>query len=116
MGQALGRRCFAWIALVWSVTSPACVTVMSHSYSNAVPTRNPVVSRSGWDYGVLRLSQPTMENVVLNLAREIGSRCAGAPLTNVQTTLALRDYVVVQVYRVRLTAECAGAKEMPGLE
>jgi hypothetical protein len=105
------RTKFVLTAVVlFALSSQACVSVLSHSYSNPSTEHPPFVSESDWDYGVLHLSHPAVENVVLKLERKIATPCARGPLLNVQTTLTLRDFLFFQVYSVRLTAECVGAQ------
>ena len=100
--------------LLSALALPGCVTVLSHSYSNASVSNasvehRPFVSESKSDWGVLRLTIPTIENIVLDLEQRIGVACPGGRLINVQTTLALREFLVVQIYSVRLTAQCMAA-------
>jgi len=48
-----------------------------------------------------------IENLVVDLTHSLEASCAGAPLVNVQTKVYVREFVLFQIYTVRLTAACS---------
>jgi len=99
------------------LAASGCVFVSSHSYAYTQIDRRPPISESDWTYGVLHLTAPLIENLVVDLTHSLERRCGGAPLANVQTKLVLRELVLVQFYSVQLTGTCgsppAGALAPP---
>jgi hypothetical protein len=93
------------LALISLLAAPGCVFVSAVSYSNVTPKMAAPVPASDWTLGALHLTEPGIEGVVSSLNRKIGPACP-AGLANVQTVVTTRDYLVVQVYGVRLTAQC----------
>ena|SRR5664279_2590749 len=92
--------------LLWSVTNSACVGVLSHSYSYVTVDRRPTVSETDWTSGFLHLTEPAVETIVVDLTHRLEASCGGRSLVNVQTKLTLREFVLFQIYTVRLSGGC----------
>jgi hypothetical protein len=95
------------LAMLSAATLQGCVFVLAHSYSNVAVDRRPIVSQSDWDYGILHLFEPGVEDLTVDLTHRIETTCAEGKLVNVQTKVIMREFVLVQIYSVRLTAQCA---------
>jgi hypothetical protein len=96
-----------------------CAVVLSHGYSDVVPNNRPTLSESDWTWGVLRLTEPMVEDLVIDLTHGMEAHCRPrSKLENVQTKLMLREFVLFQIYSIRLTAQCSApvpdqGKELP---
>ena len=83
-----------------------CVFVLSHSYTYTAVDRRPPVSAADWTTGFFHLTEPLLENLVVDLTHELEANCAGAPVLDVQTKVYERELLVVQIYTVRLSGVC----------
>jgi len=102
------RRLVGGIAIAMVLNLQGCAVVLSHGYSDVVPNNEPTLSESDWTWGVLRLTEPMVEDLVIDLTRGMEARCRPrSKLENVQTKLMLREYVLFQIYSIRLTAQCS---------
>ena len=102
-------------ALVAATTLSGCIWVVSHSYSYVEVDRRPPVSRSDWTATFLHLTEPLVENVVVDLTHQLETQCAGAPLVNLQTKVFVHELVLFQIYRVRLSGYCGSAPPRPAM-
>jgi hypothetical protein len=84
-----------------------CVGVLSHSYAYTEIDRRPEISDSDSTTSFFHLGEPLIENLVVDLTHSLEASCAGAPLVNVQTKVYVREFVLFQIYTVRLTAACS---------
>jgi LPS sulfotransferase NodH len=94
------------VALVVA-TGSACVGVLSHSYSYVTVDRRPTVSETAWTSQFLHLTEPAVENLVVDLTQRLETSCQGRSLINVQSKLTMREFILFQIYSVRLSAGCA---------
>src|SRR4051812_29063809 len=96
----------ALLALTLSTSTLAlsgCVGVLSHSYGYTVVDRRPSLSFTDWTGGFLHLTEPVIEDLVVDLTHDLEKSCAGVPLENVQTKVFIREFILFQIYTVRLT-------------
>src|SRR5215471_18574808 len=104
------------LPLVFAATAVAgagCVGVLSHSYSYVQMDPRPPISESDWTSGFLHLGEPLLENLVIDLTHHLEKTCAGAPVINLQTKVFVREYVLVQIYTVRLSGVCGPPSATP---
>ncbi len=83
----------------------ACVKIMSSSIANSNKVVQGVtVSAQTTDIGFLELVAPNglTQNATLGLA----SQCTSGKFTNATTELSLRDFVIVQLYEIDVSAIC----------
>ncbi len=88
-------------------TASGCVGVLSHSYSYVTVDRRPTVSETDWTSGFLHLTEPLVENIVVDLTHRLEESCEGRSLVNVQSKLTVREFILFQIYSVRISAGCA---------
>jgi hypothetical protein len=62
------------------------------------------VTTSASDYGILGLTIPSGLTGTAN--SQLAAQCQSGNLTNVQTELSMRNFIVVQLYDVTATASC----------
>jgi hypothetical protein len=86
-----------------------CVFVLSHSYTYTSVDRRPPLTATDWTTGFFHLTEPLLENLVVDLTHQLESDCAGAPVLDVQTKVYERELLVVQIYTVRLSGVCGTA-------
>ena len=84
-----------------------CVFVLSQSYAYKEIDRRPEISDSDWTASFFHLNEPVIEPLVVDLTRSLEASCAGAPLVNTQTKLYVREFLLFQIYTVRLTGACS---------
>jgi hypothetical protein len=104
------RRHVGWIATAIAIVLDlqGCAVVLSHGYSDVVPNNRPTISESDWTWGALHLTEPMVEDLVIDLTRGMEAHCRrSSKPENVQTKLMLREFVLFQIYSVRLTAQCS---------
>jgi outer membrane protein OmpA-like peptidoglycan-associated protein len=80
-----------------------CVVIRSSAISGREHTGQPV-SASSSGYGILRLTAPYGLTTAVNA--QLVSQCPSGKLTNVQTQLSMRDFLLVQLYAVSGSALC----------
>ena len=93
---------WAVIAICMCVTLSGCVTLHSSSISGRSGGCQSTKVTAG-DYGILHLTTP--DNLTEAANSQLVSQCPGK-LTNVQTELSMREWIVVQWYTVSSTAVC----------
>ena len=92
-----------WLTVSWMfVALSACVGLRSSSISSRSGAGQGVSAEAG-DYGILHLTSP--DNLTQTASSQLASKCQGK-LTNVQTQLAMREWVIIQWYTVDATAVC----------
>jgi hypothetical protein len=94
------------IAMVTLISS-SCVSVLSHSYAYVGPDPRPMVWQSDWTATFLHLTEPLIENSVVDLTHGMEKTCKGGSLGNVQTTVTIREFLLFQIYSVRVSGACA---------
>ena len=92
----------AVIALGMSVMISGCVVLQSSAISDRSGGGQSATAEVG-DYGILHLTSP--DNLTETASSQLVSKCQGK-LTNVQTELTMREWVLVQWYTVSATAVC----------
>ncbi|HEX4405844.1 MAG TPA: hypothetical protein VH560_13495 [Polyangia bacterium] len=102
------RSTFVGLTCLGALLLQGCLSVLSHSYSGVALNRHPSVSATDSTWGFLHLTEPLIENLVVDLTHKLEDGCLGASLENVQTKLTIREFVLFQIYDVRLSAQCAG--------
>jgi hypothetical protein len=80
-----------------------CVFLRSSSISDRSGGGGQTVRVSTGDYGILHLTTP--DNITEAANSQLISQCQGR-LTNAQTELAMREWILVQWYTVSATAVC----------
>jgi outer membrane protein OmpA-like peptidoglycan-associated protein len=81
----------------------ACVAIKSSVISERIG-EGQAVSASSDDYGFLYLTTP--DGLTTKVSSQLVSRCPGGELTNVQTELSMRNFLLVQLYNVSAAALC----------
>ncbi len=81
----------------------ACVLIHSGSISESNGGGNAVRSAYS-DYGILYLSAPA--NLTSGANAALASQCQSGMITDVQTELSMRDWLIVQYYTVTTAAVC----------
>ena len=80
-----------------------CVWLRSSAISDRAGSGQTVRISTG-DYGILHLTTPDGITEAANSA--LVSQCQGGKLTNAQTELAMREWILIQWYTVNSTAVC----------
>jgi hypothetical protein len=92
-----------WVSVSWMcVALSGCVVLSSSAISDRSGGGQSVTAKAG-DYGILHLTSP--DNLTETASSQLVSKCQGK-LTNVQTELTMREWVVVQWYIVSASAVC----------
>lgn len=89
--------------LVLGVSLSACVFVRGSAISESAGGGSPVHTEYS-DYGILYVTAPTNITSAANTA--LASQCQTGRLTDVQTELSMRDWLVVQYYTVTVAGVC----------
>jgi len=93
----------AVIATWMCVALSACVVLKSSAISDRSGGGGQSVTAEAGDYGILHLTSP--DNLTQTASSQLVSKCQGK-LTNVQTELTMREWVIIQWYVVSATAVC----------
>lgn len=93
---------WAVIATFLCVTLSGCIFLRSSAISDRSGGGQSASVEAG-DYGILHLTSP--DNLTEAASSQLVSKCPGK-LTNVQTELYMREWVLVQWYTVSATAVC----------
>jgi hypothetical protein len=88
-----------------------CVFMVSHSYTYQAVDRRSPISATDYSTSFFHLTEPLVENLVVDLTHELEATCAGAPLLDVQTKVYERELLLVQIYTVRLSGVCGPAPQ-----
>jgi hypothetical protein len=80
-----------------------CVWLRSSAISNRAGSGGQTVRVSTGDYGILHLTTP--DGITEAANSQLVSQCQGK-LTNAQTQLAMREWILIQWYTVNSTAVC----------
>jgi hypothetical protein len=67
------------------------------------------VWQSDWTATFLHLTGPLIENLVVDLTHGMEATCKNGRLGNLQTTVMIREFILFQIYSVRVSATCAPA-------
>jgi hypothetical protein len=96
---------FKSILLVLPVLLSGCSTIQSTSVSNVSKGSGQRITGSDSASGYFRLFTPAIDDLTEGLIVKMGKACDGQ-LANVQTTLSMREMIVMQSYTVSVTANC----------
>ncbi len=94
------------IAISLSVISMAlsgCVLIESSSITGR-PGAGKTVSTSASDFGILGLTLPNALTTTAN--SQLATQCQNGKLSNVQTELSMRNFIVAQLYDVSVSGVC----------
>ena len=80
-----------------------CVWLRSSSIADRAGSGGQTVRVSQGDYGILHLTTP--DGITEAANSQLVSQCQGK-LTNAQTELAMREWILIQWYTVTSTAVC----------
>jgi outer membrane protein OmpA-like peptidoglycan-associated protein len=94
---------FVAMGLALSVWFSACVWIQSSTIGETTGTGSAVSAVSS-DYGILRLSKP--EGLTAAANADLAKQCSSGLLTNVQTQLSMREWLIVQYYTLSANAVC----------
>jgi hypothetical protein len=100
------RRGIVIVVALLTCGNSACVAVLSHSYAYTAVDRRPTVSETDSSVGYFHLTEPVIETSVIDSTRELEKRCGGHNLVNVQTNVTMREFLLIQLYTVRVSAIC----------
>jgi hypothetical protein len=100
MKKPVVRLC---LILALSVSLSACVFVRSSSISESAGGGSPVHTEYS-DYGILYVTAPTSITASANSA--LAGQCQTGRLTDVQTEMSMRDWLIVQYYTVAAAGVC----------
>src|SRR5271166_5850526 len=87
--------------LALSVTLSGCIVIESSAISERTSAGSQPVSTSVSDYGVLALSVPN--GLTQQANSQLASQCQSGKITNVQTELSMRNFIVVQLYNISVS-------------
>jgi outer membrane protein OmpA-like peptidoglycan-associated protein len=96
--------------IIISAIFEGCVAIKSSVISER-STGGQAVSASSDDYGFLRLTAPYGLTTKVN--SQLVSQCPNGELTNVQTELSMREFILVQLYSLSAAALCYVAPPPP---
>jgi len=88
--------------VVMCVALSGCVVLRSSAISDRSGGGQSATAEAG-DYGILHLTSPN--NLTEAASSQLVSKCPGK-LTNVQTELFMREWILIQWYTVDATAVC----------
>jgi hypothetical protein len=92
-----------WMTVSWMcVALSGCVMLRSSAISDRSGGGQSVTAEAG-DYGILHLTSPN--NLTETASSQLVSKCQGK-LTDVQTELTMREWIIIQWYVVSATAVC----------
>jgi hypothetical protein len=95
---------FFTIAVGACLSLSGCVLIYSSAISERSGSGSPVTAAFS-DYGILHLSEPA--NLVSATNAALLTQCQSGQLTNVQTELSMRDWLLlVQYYTLTANALC----------
>jgi hypothetical protein len=94
---------FVLSMLAMCLTTSGCVVIESSAISDRTAT-GQVVNASVSDFGILRLTVP--QNLTGAANSQLVTACPSGKLSNVQTELSMRDFLIVQLYRITADATC----------
>ena len=94
---------FRSLALGVCLFLSACVFIHSGAISESTGGGSAVQSEYS-DYGILYLSVPT--NLTSGANGALAAQCQSGMLSDVQTELSMRDWLIVQYYTVTTAARC----------
>jgi outer membrane protein OmpA-like peptidoglycan-associated protein len=98
------------VLIIISTMLLGCVVIQSSAISGR-RAGGQAVSASTSDYGILRLTVPYGLTTKVN--SQLVSQCPSGELTNVQTELSMRDFLLVQLYNLSAGALCQAAPPPP---
>jgi len=92
-----------WLTVSWMcVVLSGCVTLKSSAISERSGGGQSATTEAG-DYGILHLTSP--DDLTQTASSQLVSKCQGK-LTDVQTELTMREWIIIQWYVVSATAVC----------
>ena len=94
---------FRSLALSVCLLLSACVFIHSGAISESTGGGSAVQSEYS-DYGILYLTAPT--NLTSSANGALAAQCQTGMLSDVQTELSMRDWLIVQYYTVTTAARC----------
>jgi len=80
-----------------------CIMIQSSSISGSAGPGTAVTGQAN-DMGILHLSVP--QNLTQTANSQLLSGCASGKVTDVQTELSMRDFILVQMYKVSASGVC----------
>ena len=92
-----------FLLAIVSLMYSGCVVIQSSAISQRGEAGQPI-SANASDYGILRLSAPY--GLANQADTQLAAQCANGELTNVQTELSMRDFLIVQLYNLSAAALC----------
>jgi hypothetical protein len=97
------RRLTLGIIAVTLVALSGCVVIESSAISETQGKGSAVTAETD-DMGILRLSIPP--NLTHKANAALLAQCARGKLTDVQTELSMRDFLIIQLYHVSAEGIC----------
>ena len=91
------------VGTLLSISLSACVFIHSSTIGQSTG-RGSAVSAVDSDYGILRLTKP--QGLISTANTDLLKQCQSGLLTDVQTQLSMRDWLIVQYYTVTTAARC----------
>ena len=98
-----GMRGLMAAVIVMALTTSGCIMIHSSSISDSAKS-GPGVTTTASDIGILHLSVPA--NLTQTANQGLVGQCPGGKVTDVQTELSMRDFIIVQMYQVTAAAVC----------
>jgi len=91
---------FGLLTILISSSLTSCISMQSVSVSNVKPSTGTEVRASAGGLGILTLTVP--RNIAEKATYELKNKGA---VSNVSTVMTMRDWVIVQYYRVTATGQ-----------
>ena len=95
--------CTLAVGTFLSISLSACVFIHSSTIGESTG-RGSSVSAVDSDYGILRLTKP--QGLISTANTDLLKQCQSGLLTDVQTQLSMREWLIVQYYTVTANAVC----------
>lgn len=98
-----GLKLFTILVLAMCMALSGCVVLESSAITGRTGSGKNVTT-SASDFGILGLSLPMGLTSTAN--SQLVAECQGGKLTNVQTELSMRNFILAQVYDVSVSGVC----------
>lgn len=88
--------------IVFCLCNSGCVLMTSVSVSEIHPNNSGLVKARVSDYGFLHIDLPP----TLNIQPELRKQCPNGTINGIQTTLSMREFLLLQYYTITATGYC----------